>query len=168
MLFCHTLRFLGHNNGKAINEASLNNKQVFQMNFQIKHLVILSLLSTLGACSPATYSKTEVVSSSIGGLAGGYLGHSQFSDVLGTVVGGAAGALGGLVVGGHLEKKRVEEARAAKDPKRIPITKKNPKDCAIEDAWLEMERSSKLGASETKSWNERYLDHESHLPYQGH
>lgn len=139
------------------------------MNSQIKHLVILSLLLTLGACSPSAVSKSGAVSSSIGGLAGGYFGHSQFSDpVVGTVVGGAAGALGGLVVGEHLEKKRLEEVRASKDPKRIPITKKNPKDCAIEDAWLEMERSSKLGASETKPWNERYLDHESHLPYQGH
>jgi len=140
------------------------------MDFKIKHLIIIAVLLQFVACSnKATISDAGIASASIGGVAGGFIGNHRLKDpIMGTAIGAAAGTLTGLVAGEYLEKQRVEQIRASSDPKRLPSIEKTSREKAIEDSWLETERETKLGAGETKPWNERYLDNDSHLPYQGH
>ena len=142
------------------------------MNYLSKITLSLSFLLFFGACSSTTEplipSNLGVAGASVGGVAGGIIGNSQFSDsFLGTVVGGGLGALTGLAVGEISEAKRIKNIQNSSEPKRLPKIEFSNAQRDIDAAWLELERETKLGEGEVKPWNERYLDNDSHLPYQG-
>lgn len=138
--------------------------------------ILLSVLA-LSACStrvsPGTISNNGVVGMSIGGataaLAGNHIGARHNMAEAGAVIGAGAGILGGLIAGEAAEAQRLENIRRNSPPKRIPVYEnKFDNSSELNKQRYELEKNSKMGAGETKSWDERYLGSEDDFPYQGY
>ncbi len=68
-----------------------------------KNIFGIFLLSLLIGCT--TSQKAATVGGLGGAAVGGIIGHQSGNDVTGAAIGGVVGAVGGMVVGEHMDKK---------------------------------------------------------------
>ena len=116
-------------------------------------------------------SNEAIFSATSGGLAGGILG-KVFEDELNVdgnaaAIGAGIGALAGLTWGSYYFSVQQEKARDQLPLKRVGIEIPDPQGDTLDAAIEDQSEATKWGRGEIRSWEERYMDHDDNLPYQG-
>ncbi|HQH27714.1 MAG TPA: hypothetical protein PLP17_09990, partial [Oligoflexia bacterium] len=131
----------------------------------------LSMILSLHACSPASYTSTE---SLIGGLTGGAIGSGigyYFGDTYGNMtdnvmLNGAPGAGIGILGGAMLADRNLVVERQREIVKReAELIDQNQRELDILRTGLY--DSTSWGGNETKPWDLRYPAEDAGLPYEG-
>jgi outer membrane lipoprotein SlyB len=138
----------------------------------LKYLVILTMISPMGACSLGSYPTAPA---GIGLLSGGLLGAGA-GHLLGRRIGnstkntalvGGIGAATGLIVGAAIHEQRQQLAKeqeaVIREARRIDSRQRE-----IDAIRKDVYSRSSWGRLEVKPWHERYITEASEEPYQGH
>lgn len=134
---------------------------------------LMGLLILGASCSWGSATSNEAIfGASTAGLTGGILG-TIFEDDLnldegkGALLGAGLGALAGGLWGSYTFSVKQEEAIQQLPVRRVGVEYPDPVGEALDAAIEDQNRATMWGRGEVKSWEERYLDHNENIPYQG-
>ena len=131
----------------------------------------LLILFSLSACSLRSIPTIDSaigtavgagVGAVAGALAGDSIGESSSAGTLGAIAGGGVGLLAGSTFYEKKMQAAEEQATIVREP-ILPTREQIEINAAVEAA----HQKTMWGQGEVKSWEERYLDYEPNVPYQG-
>lgn len=131
----------------------------------------LFAVSTSACSAPGNLPSTSLAGGGVGAIAGYFLGENAAEtgrENTGRAIGAGLGVVSGAIAGGIVEKSNQRAQAEALPNKRVPEDQDRSLDREIDRARRDLDEKLNYGRSETKTYEERYRESESHLPYQGH
>ncbi len=143
----------------------LSDKQRFR-------IVFVAAISLVSGCTQAALLQQEAL---FGGLLGGGAGagiggivadDDDYMKSETIALGAGVGAAAGILAGGLLYDSRKAEAMKLR-PIRKPILEDQLDTWSLDEAYEQVQESTKQGQGEVVPWNERYWDESPNIPYLG-
>lgn len=138
-----------------------------------RSFVLVALLSSIGCTQAALFQQESVFGSLLGAGTGAgiaaLVAENNLDEYMKNetiAVGGGIGAAAGLIAGGLLYDSRALEAQALR-PVRQPYLVDPTDTWSLDEAYEQVQESTKEGRGEVSPWEERYWGDTPNIPYQG-